>query len=154
MSTLYHTSYSSLVLNAPAGPEKTLSVLVLFVPLYSIIYLNTNIFIRFHFVTHSSREVKKLVVFMKPNSSISQSTNNEYEISFQMSQCYVIDLHGNLQVVYSVLSHLIIGVKCVTSPIRTISLFCNCVIQLFSLVYIIYAFGNLMIRKYILAEIC
>ena len=30
MSTLYHTSYSSLVLNAPAGPEKTLSVLVLF----------------------------------------------------------------------------------------------------------------------------
>ena len=29
MSTLYHTSYSSLVLNAPAGPEKSLSVLVL-----------------------------------------------------------------------------------------------------------------------------
>ena len=29
MSTSYHTSYSSLVLNAPAGPEKTLSVLVL-----------------------------------------------------------------------------------------------------------------------------
>ena len=29
MSTLHHTSYSSLVLNAPAGPEKTLSVLVL-----------------------------------------------------------------------------------------------------------------------------
>ena len=31
MSTLYHTSYSSLVLNAPAGPEKTLSVLVLWI---------------------------------------------------------------------------------------------------------------------------
>ena len=59
----------------------------------------------------------------------------------------ILDLHGNLQVVYSVFSHLIIGVKCVTPSIRTISLFCYCVIQLFSLVYIIYAFCNLMIRK-------
>ena len=29
MSTSYHISYSSLLLKAPAGPEKSLSVLVL-----------------------------------------------------------------------------------------------------------------------------
>ena len=86
MSTLYHTSYSSLVLNAPAGPEKTLSVLVLY---FSKNIFNYSILQFYMFLTR--------LTILKPNFCRSLVVNLRKNHVFELHKAWDLWLSRNKQ---------------------------------------------------------
>ena len=91
MSTSYHISYSSLLLKAPAGPEKSLSVLVLWGNIVQDMYFKIRILKKIH-LYHYSCNIGICCVHIQPNfAEVKKSYLNKLILSF----CCVMSLVVN-----------------------------------------------------------